>query len=159
MARLRIRSVSKLMNARNWTFVGAAVLLVALSAYLFTDWFSAAPIRIGSRIFPGRGAGADRIVFYLDREYKLTSIKVLVEATADSDPKAATMWQLAAATNSAPVTDFGYGERIKGMKIPLGMDNAKPLKAGVQYRLLVAAGSKVGTFGFNLPVKPEPPAK
>ncbi len=159
MTRRRIRSVSELMNARNWIFVGVAVVLGAMAAAFFTDWFVAAPIRIGSRIFPGRKGGDDRIVFYLDREYKLASIKVLIEATADSDPKAATMWHVAAATNSAPVTDFGYGEKIKGMKAPLGTDDAKPLKTGVQYRLLVAAGKKLGTFGFSLPNKPDAPAK
>lgn len=147
------------MNARSWIFVGVAVVLGAIAAAFFTDWFVAAPIRIGSRIFSGRKGGGDRIVFYLDREYRLTSIKVLTEAVADSDPKAATVWHLAAATNSAPVTDFGYGERVKGMKLPLGTDDPKPLKPGVQYRLVVAAGQKLGTFGFSLPVKPEAPAK
>ncbi len=147
------------MNARTWIFVGVAVVLGAIAATFFTDWFVAAPIRIGSRIFPGRKGGGDRIVFYLDREYRLTSIKVLTEATADSDPKAATVWHLAAATNSAPVTDFGYGERVNGMKLPLGSDDPKPLKPGVQYRLVVAAGQKLGKFGFSLPVKPEAPAK
>lgn len=145
------------MNARTWIYIGVAVLLGAVYAAFFTDWFSAAPIRIGSRIFPGRGAGSSRIVFYLDREYKLSSIKVLNDATAESDPKAAMMWQLTATTNAVAVADFGYGEKIKGMKLPLGADPAKPLVPGTRYRLVVASGKKIGTYGFSLPHAPAPP--
>lgn len=147
------------MNPRTKFYIGVAVLLGVLYAVFWTDWFSSPPIRIGSRNFAGRRGGVDRIVFYLDREYRLTSLRVLTDATADSDPKASTVWQLTAATNSAPVTDFGYGERIKGMKVPIGGDDSKPLKPGVRYRLVVAAGKKIGTFGFSLPAKPELPAK
>lgn len=146
------------MNRQTWIYIGVALLLGAIYAAFFTDWFSSPPIQIVSRILPGRAAGDSRIVFMLDREYKLNSIRVLTDALADADPKAATMWQLVAATNAVTVTDFGYGDRVKGMKPPPGADAAKPLKPGTRYRLVVASGKKTGSYGFSLPMKPEAPA-
>ncbi len=147
------------MNPRTWIYIGVFVLLGAVYAVFFTDWFVPNPIRIGSRILPGRKGGNDRIVFYLDREYKLTSIKVLTETNAVSDPKAATVWQLTAATNSAAVTDFAFGEKVKGMRLPIGADDPPPLKTGVRYKLVVAAGKKLGSYDFSLSPKPDAKGK
>jgi hypothetical protein len=130
-----------------------ALVLGAIYAYRFTDWFSEKKIQIKYRVMAGRGeksAGADPVTFYLmDRAYELTSVKVisLDEAATNKYPRA--YWHLVSDSNSVSVADFLYGENLAGMKPKVPGLAAWPLKAGGNYRIFIEAGKLKGEKDFQ----------
>src|SRR4051812_21330849 len=102
------------MKNQTKILIFVAVILGAIYAYRFTDWFGEKKIQIKYKVMTGRGSAisgmADSIAFYLiDKEYRLTSIKVISidEALTNKYPHA--FWHLISESNSVPVADFMYG--------------------------------------------------
>ena len=126
-----------------------AVLLAAFSVYLNRDRFGGKSIQISHRSFAPRGnmgriwadAPANPVVFLVNRDIQLSSVKVVAADDAQTNKYPHALWELAADSRSVPVHEFIYGFNIRGMKPPVKGRQAEPLQPGVKYRLLLAAGS------------------
>lgn len=142
----------------------AAVVVVLAGVYVhyFTDWFRSRPILIEHSIRPsvaqrgiGPGAAAPAhptafiVSFALDREYKLTSVKVVAVREALTNQNARPLWHLIADSSSIPTRAIAYGMQVAGMKPATSGAGAEPLKPNVEYRLLVEAGRRQGQRDFK----------
>jgi hypothetical protein len=131
-------------------------LLAGLSLYLNRERFKSDPLEIGDRTMQPRGQARrgprtppNSVVFLLNRETRLTSVRVVLASDIATNKYAHAIWELISDSNSVPVKDFIYGANIRGMK-PI-VPNAVPetLQPGVKYRLLVEAGSVKAEHEFT----------
>ena len=142
------------MKNQTKLLIFVAVILGAIYAYRFTDWFGEKKIQIKYKVVAGRGtaksSGTDPIVFYLvDKEYRLTSIKVVSVEDAKTNKFPRAYWHVISESNSAPVADFLYGKAPAGMKSKIAGLVAEPLAANGNYRILVEAGKFKGEKDFQ----------
>jgi hypothetical protein len=140
----------------------AAILLIVAGCYyyLFKDSFRKPNIQIIHTIRPKAIAlrrapntpdaeVPHAITFGMDREYKLTEVKV-IPVSELTNKYAHPIWDLVSRSNSYPTRGFTYGVNIRGMH-PI-VDGAKPdpLAPDVVYRLFVQAGSLKGEHDFKV---------
>jgi hypothetical protein len=135
------------MTMKSWMVIAFVALLGGLSLYLNKDWFARSNIQIIH--LSGRGQRAPEgavapIVFGFKHKLKLTSIEV-VPVKELSHP----IWHLVSESNSVPTEGFTYGQHIHGMHSKIRGAEADPLEPGIQYRLLVQAGSLKGEHDFT----------
>jgi hypothetical protein len=144
------------MTKKNWLL---AVFLIALAAvYLiwFTDWFKPKSIHIFHTIREVHyrrqeaGAGPSLIFGVEPAEIRLTEIKVVPLADFQKDPKTLPIWHLVTDSNSAPVKDFIYGGRIRGMRPSIAGAEAGQLETNTVYRIFVKAGRARGQHDFEI---------
>jgi hypothetical protein len=122
-----------------------AVVLAAIYAYRFTDWFAQKEIQIKYRTRPG-----EPIMFYLDKEYQVTSLKVISLADAATNKYPHDLWHLVADGKPAPVTDFFYGGVVPGMKPKIAGLAPEPLQLGADYRIVLESPKIKGEKVFQL---------
>jgi len=131
----------------------AALILAAIYAYRFTDWFQEKKIQIKYRSLVERGSAkssaADSITFYLEAEQRLTSIKVISADEAATNKYPHAYWHLVSDSNSLPVVDFMYGANLAGMKPKIAGLMPQPLESGANYRILIEAGKVKGEKDFQ----------
>ena len=141
------------MKSRTVFLILAAVTLGAVYAYKFTDWFEPKQIQIKYRsLAVGRAAtpgGADAITFYLDKEYQLTSLKVISTEEAATNKYPHALWHLVSESNSLPVTDFLYGATLPGMKPKIGGIAPEPLAGNKTYRIFIETKKLKGEKDFE----------
>jgi len=129
------------------------VILGGCYAYFFTDWIGAPQIQINVATRPvpvsADPSVALPIVFGLDRDYELTSLKVTSVGALETNKAPLPVWQLTTGSNSAPTRGFGYGTGIQGMQLAKLLSEPKPLVPGQVYRLEVAAGRARGQVDFT----------
>ena len=153
------------MSRKEYFLVGLVVVLVGLYAVFFTDWFRPKIMRIehsarslreawsGSRrVDPTGKQELGNISFALHRNYKLTSVKVVPLADYQTNKYARPLWELVAKSGSQPVDGFAYGMAVPGMLPARPMLEPDPLVPGVEYRLIITAGSVKGEHDFKLEV-------
>jgi len=142
------------MTRKVWALIVAAVVLGAISIYLNKDAWAGRTIQlqISDRSRPEHPRSArgrtptqndsqtDPVHFTLNRELKLTEIKVVPLSAIQTNKYPEAVWHLISDSNSVPVTGFAYGQRMKGMRAAVKGATADPLEPGVPYRLFVAAG-------------------
>lgn len=134
------------MTKRTLFFLTAAVVLFAVYAANFTDWFKSKSIRISYRGTPTSGprnATVVPVTFMLHDEYRVTDIKVFTANELRSKKYPRPIWHMVAITNPAPLTDFQYGGAIKGMKPADAKAAPEPLKPEETYKIVVEAGKKL----------------
>lgn len=148
------------MTKKNIFLIVFALLLAGLSFYLNRDRFRSPGIQIGERWMEPRGGMLRRtgpkspakvLVFLLDREAKLNSVKVIPLADLQTNQFPHPIWELITDSNSVPVKNFVYGQPIRGMKPSVKGATADPLQPGAAYRLFVQAGSEKVTHDFSGP--------
>ena len=110
---------------------------------------------------PPRGARArpanapapavDPVIFMFSRPLRLNSVKVILAGNLETNPSPHITWELVADTRSAPIKDLRYGASVSGMKPAVKGAGAEPLRPGVNYRLLIKAGSFEGQHDFTCP--------
>src|SRR5262245_45788382 len=133
------------------------VLLVGLSLYLNRARFKSDPLQIGDRTLQPRGQvrrgpriPPNSVVFLLNRETRLTSVRVVYASDIATNKYAHAILELISDSNSVPVKDFIYGSNIRGMKPIVPNAVPDPLQPGVKYRLLVeATGSQKAEHEFT----------
>ncbi len=123
---------------------------------------TANPARLAAaqRLDPGFGAGTDfeglvPVVFALDAEYRLTSIRVM--EAEPTNHAALITWQANSTSNSIPTKALIYGRVPRGMKLKDPSEPAKKLEPGVLYKLELKAGHYSGEVTFR--AKEEEPAE
>ncbi|MBI1840162.1 MAG: hypothetical protein HYR88_04845 [Verrucomicrobia bacterium] len=139
-----------------------ALILAIVYVSFFTDWFRKPAIQIfvqhrpiPQRVDPKRGleeAPVFPISFAFDGKYELTTIKVTKTEDLKTEKFPTPVWHLVAATNSRPMKAIVYGVTPPGMHPPAEDALPQPLVAGVNYTMLVQAGSRSGTATF-IPLK------
>lgn len=137
------------MTKKNTFLIVLVLLLGGFSVYLNRDRFRSTPIHISSRNVPPRGwlerrarnSPSNPVIFLLDRQLRLTSVKVFLSSDAKTNKYPNPIWELITDSNSVPVKNFVYGVNIRGMKPAVKGARADPLKPGVEYRVRIQAGS------------------
>lgn len=149
------------MSKKNIILLTATFLAVAgFYFYLYRDSFRKPHIQIAHTIRPKGWSRrrtaiteaeiANVIIFRLEHEYKLTSIKVIPVPELETNKYAHPVWELASDSNSVPIQAFTYGMRIRGMHTPVKGEQADSLAPNVPYRLFVEAGSLKGEHDFTV---------
>jgi len=143
------------MTRKNWFLVALAVLLGAGSLYLNKDWFAGDNIHVYHRSMPPRArrgrpntSRTDPVVFFLDRQLKLTTVKVVPVSDIETNKFPQPVWHLISDSNSVPVREFNYGVPLGGMRPAMKETAPEPLEPGVSYRLFVEAGSQKAQHDF-----------
>ena len=97
----------------------------------------------------GKFDGIYPVVFALDGEYRLTSVRVIEDTPSVSGSGALIVWQLTTSSNSVPTKALQYGKTPRGMHLKDDRNKAAKLKPGVTYRLEVQAGRYKGQTKFQ----------
>ncbi|HLP75730.1 MAG TPA: hypothetical protein VK327_02350 [Candidatus Paceibacterota bacterium] len=150
------------MSKKEYFLIGVVVVLAGLYAVFFSDWFKPKFIRIEHTVRSSREAwggngrvkpafkDAGGITFSLHNPYKLTCVRVFVAAELETNKFAHPVWHLVSKKGSEPADGFAYGFQIPGMTSAVPGAEPDALQPGVDYRLVVEAGSLKGTNTFKL---------
>ena len=143
------------MAQKAWLPIALLVVIGGLFIYLNRDWFQRQPIQVSHRIyrFAGRFGGQDTptpVMFEFDRRLKLTSIKVVALADAQTNKYPQPLWHMITSSNSVPTKGFVYGMDVPGMRSAVNGASAEPLDPIQTYRLLMEAGSLKAQHDFTL---------
>lgn len=142
-----------------------AVILAAVYALYFTDWFRTETIQIIPTIRPGRVSaipqGSEQapvypVSFAFSGKYKLTSLKVVAADDLATNKHPLPLWHLVSDSNSVPTKSIVYGYPVKGMKPAVARMRPEPLVAGVQYVLMLEAGTLKASTNFQTTQAVEP---
>ncbi len=152
------------MSKKEIVLVLFVAILGGLYVINFTDWFKTKFIRIEHTVrslreaWAGNGRRADptgkqvnNVTFALHKDYRLTSVQVVPLAEARTNKYVHPLWHLVSKPGSPPVNALSYGMPVAGMTPSVANAEAEALEPGVEYRLLVEAGSLRGTNDFNIP--------
>ena len=154
------------MTKKQCLLVGFLLVLAGVYAACFTTWFKPRAILIHhtSRLNrpnarPRAGVAAasveiQPVTFGFDDPLKLTEIKVVRLDEWQTNHHALPLWHLVSDSNSIPMTDFNYGQNIRGMKPAVSGARPRPLELNTAYRLFVQAGSFKGEHDFQAVPKP-----
>lgn len=139
------------MRKKEMMWVVVLLVLGGIYVHYFTHWFEKRQIGITASFRPSRHTVTEvwPVVFTLDNEYKLTSLKVVPLDGTVYNPAETPVWQLVSDSNSVPVRAFRYGQYIGGMKPALKGIRPSPLMPDVVYRLELSAGSATGHTDFK----------
>ena len=137
------------MTKRN--LFSLALLLALGGVYVYmNDFFSTPTIQITPSIRPGRTSKHNPdvypVTFMLDGKYKLTTVRVVTVADAQTNSHPRPIWHLFSDTASPATKIIIYGAPIRGMKPGIPRARPEPLQANVPYRLLLEADD--GSKGF-----------
>lgn len=150
------------MNLKHLTLTTVIIVLAAVYAYYFTDWFRPKNIQIITQIRPmlrpGSTSGAYPVAFGLNAKYELTSIQVFSAKALATNELTSPVWSLEGAPKSAPVKAFSYAGEVPGMKPVLAGIPATPLQMGEEYVLVIESEGKVGKTNFVAGGKAAPQA-
>jgi hypothetical protein len=148
------------MSKKNFFVLALSFLAVAaIYFYFYGDAFRAHHIQISHTFRPSARAlqtsTADEeplrnVVFALDHEYRLTSVKVVAVADYEKNKFAHPVWEMISDSNSPPTRVFNYGTHIHGMHPAEKGTRPGQLDFNVPYRLIVQAGRTDGTHDFTL---------
>lgn len=153
------------MSRKEWALITLVLGLGGLWVVFFSGWFAPRVIRVEHSVRSLRdayGPGGRRVdatgkqqlgnvSFSLHRNYRLTSVKVVLAADARTNKYPHALWQLAAKSGSTPIDGFAYGLPVAGMTPEMNGSEPEPLEPGGEYRLLLEARSWKGEHDFTIP--------
>jgi hypothetical protein len=138
------------MNTRAVVLSVLMLTLVGVWLWFFSGLFSPGnqiPIVIQPR--PARisqsSPDAVPVVFGLDRDYTITSIKVESLEGSGREP----LWHVESDTGSERTRAFFYAQKIRGMTPAVEDAQPGPLEPGVKYRITIQAEGKTGRLDFS----------
>src|ERR1700757_3815132 len=155
---------STLLNMTKKNIIVLAVSFLAVVAvyyYLYRDSFRKVHIQLSHTFRPSAYALMHRapgntdeeppeyVIFVMEHEYKLTSVKVVSIPELTTNKYAHPVWELISDSNSIPTRTFTYGKRISGMHPTVKGAKAEPLDMNVPYRLFVESGKISGQHDFT----------
>jgi hypothetical protein len=140
------------MRKKEIIWIGVLLVLSGIYIHFFTHWFEKPGIAITASIRPNRRVKppVPIVVFSLNNDYKLTSLKVVPLEGNKFNPLAAPVWNLASDSNSVPTRAFRYGQPIRGMKPALKGVHPDPLMPGVVYRLILSTSETTAYKDFRM---------
>jgi hypothetical protein len=146
------------MNKKQTWLFAALVVVATVYVCFFTNWFKPKTIKIFDtsrqtmrRVRRNRGNGdLPYVLFGLEGRFKLTEVKVVPLASFQTNSDTPPVWHLVSDSNSPPVQQFVYGQRIRGMKPAFSGAEPEDLQTNVMYRLIVSAGRIKGQHDFEI---------
>ncbi len=143
------------MTKKNWLLILVAVVLAAVYAVYFTDWFQPKTLKLFHTIRnlnprQMRGGALPSLKFGISRQLQLTELRVVPAAGFQTNKNVLPLWHLVTDSNSVPVKTFYYGQFIGGLKPAIKGTRAQVLETNVTYRLIVTAGQFKGEHDFEL---------
>jgi hypothetical protein len=143
------------MTKQNWLLIAVAAALSAAYVVYFTDWFQPKTVEVFHtsrtlRLRNGRGGGVPTLIFGINRQLKLTELKVVAVADLQTNQHPLPLWHLVTDSNSISLKQFHYGQTIGGMRPAVKGARPQPLATNVVYRLFINAGNITGTNDFEL---------
>jgi len=143
------------MTKKNILLIAAAVVLAAVYAVYFTDWFKPKTVQIfhtSRNLRPRmlRGGAVTSLIFGINQQLKLTDVKVVESDVYATNENAIPLWHLISDSNSVPVKQFHYGQFIGGMRPAVKGARPQALETNVTYRLILQAGSFKGEHSFDI---------
>jgi hypothetical protein len=147
------------MTKKNLVLVLFAIVLAAVYAIWFTDWFRPTTVKIfhTSRNLrpnlqrdPRVGGALPTLNFGINRQLRFTELKVVPLPGFETNKNVLPVWHLVSDSNSVPMKTFFYGQGIGGMRPAIKGVRAEPLQTNVTYRLLITAGKIKGQHDFEL---------
>ncbi|HEY4416911.1 MAG TPA: hypothetical protein VGO57_14575 [Verrucomicrobiae bacterium] len=147
------------MTKKNWLYLTVLLALAAVYVVFFTDWFKPQTVQIFHTVreahFRRRpGHNTPTLLFGLSRPLKITDIKIVPLADYEKNPDTLPVWHLISDSNSVPIHDFAYGQKIRGMKAAVRGSEAGELDTNLVYRIFVVAGKVTGHEDFHLGDEP-----
>jgi len=143
------------MKWKTGALLALALVLGVVYVRYFTDWSRPKSIQIFPLVRPQAGrAGAQPVAFMLDRERRLTSVRIWPVRDLRASETAPPIWALEAESNSVPTKAILYGVPVEGMRQRMP---PKALEPGVPYRLEIEEGGLLGTVDFTTHGRVEPP--
>jgi hypothetical protein len=145
------------MNRKNILLIALVLLLGSLCFYVYRDRFIPSPIQISHRFVQPRdvrrqrvqASEVDTVIFLFSRELRLASVRVIPLSEIKTSNNPHPIWELTSDSNSVPVKDLIYGRNIRGMRPAVKGAGAGPLQPGVEYRLMIKAGSHEAEHDFT----------
>jgi hypothetical protein len=144
------------MNKSTAVYIFVLVVLAALYARFWTDWFSKPTIQILAQIRPTRNVKATPglpatypVSFAFERKFEFTEVKVVSVDDELTNKYPHPLWHLISDSNSVPRKALIYGEFIRGMKPKVPRARPEPLAPDVRYRLYLTAGKHKGKIDFK----------
>jgi hypothetical protein len=157
------------MTRKELLLVVFTALLAGVYLVFFTNWFGPKVIPVQYTVRPslaitsrgrpqpaGTAPVAYALTFALNREYRLTGLKVVAVDEVATNPNAPALWHVVAPQRTPPMKGFAYGAPLPGMEPYLPGTEPRPLQPGVNYRLLVEAGRYHGTKPGGAVRRPRP---
>jgi hypothetical protein len=141
------------MTKKTWGLVILGLLLATTYAWWFTDWINVPRIEIIKSDRPTRtprpGQTVNPVAFSFDGHYRLTSVKVIRSAEADSKRNPQPLWHLRSSQGSEPTKGIIYGRPVPGMVQANTNERPARLQPATLYRLLIEAGRARGEVEFQ----------
>jgi hypothetical protein len=146
------------MTRKHWMLVTTAIILLGVSLYLNKDWFAPKPIHFFVRMLSQRAGNArhlpqygpvDPVLFGFSEPLLLSSVKVVMSDDAQTNRFPTPIWHLISESNSVPVREFFYGDRLRNMHPAVKTAAPLNLQPGVNYRLLLEGGKFKGEYEFT----------
>ena len=151
-------SAYRRFTMKNGLLISSILALAGAYVFYFTDLFHPPRIQIVpqiGRILTSRPAnGVYPISFTLNKDFRLTSVKVTPVGAVASQGGLIPVWHLTSRSNSAPTHGFLYGSDIQGMKAARPSQAVEPLQPRASYRLSLTAGRAKGEIEFIAPAIP-----
>ena len=145
------------MTKKNLVLVLFAIVLAAVYAIWFTDWFRPATVQIfhtnrnlHRHLRRGGDGALPGLIFGSSRQLRITELKVVSLAGLATNKNVVPLWHLVSDSNSVPMKAFSYGQPIGGMRPAMNGVRPEPLETNVTYRLIVSAGKIKGEHDFEL---------
>jgi len=143
------------MTKKNWLLVLLLIVLTAIYAVYFTDWFKTRTIKIFHtyRDLHSRQAHAGAMPslnFGVEGRMKLTEIRVVPFDGFQTNNNILPLWHQVTDSNSVPVKSFFYGQNIQGMRPAIKGTHPELLETNVSYLLIIASGRVKGEHPFEL---------
>jgi hypothetical protein len=143
------------MTKKNLLLILFAIALAAVYAVCFTDWFRPGTVQIfhtnrNLHLRLQRGGALPSLIFGVNRQLRLTELKVVPLAGFQTNKNVLPVWHLVSDSNSVPVKSFFYGQFIGGMRPALKGVRPEPLETNVTYHLIITAGKIKGEHDFEL---------
>jgi len=143
------------MTKKNLWLLAALAVLATVYVCFFTTWFKPKHILIFDtsrqlRRFRNRQDLPYILFGFSSGKLQLTDVKVVPLAHFQANPNTPALWHLVSDSNSIPVQEFIYGQRIRGMRLAKAGEQPQMLDTNVPYLLLVTSGHLTGTHEFTL---------
>ena len=143
------------MTKKNWLLTLLLIVLTAIYAVYFTDWFKTKAIKIfhtyrAMHSRQMRTGAMQALIFGIDRKVSLSEIRVVPFDEFQTNKSVLPLWHLVTDSNSVPMKSFFYGEHIQGMKPAIRGTHPELLETNVQYLLIITAGRIKGEHPFEL---------
>lgn len=145
------------MTKQSIALIAVAVVLAAIYAVVFLDWFKTPRIQILPQIRPPlRGSRTPvgdipvyPVTFAFDKKYQFTEIKVVAVDDEKTNKFPHAVWHMISDSNSVPLKALVYGSKLAGMKPNIPRAQAEPLQPDVSYHLYLSAGNAKGDVKFQ----------